>query len=150
MLNEQEYAVALNYTEAVVSMRKEEIHQISSGLIASYLGKTISVIFLKDLFSMESFDDMFEENALHRSYDDCPEGSKLEVMVVSYNNKYFGLVVDKLLQQKEIVEKTLSRPIDNLQLFSGATILGNGNVCLVLDVAAICNACFKEKFIQKV
>jgi two-component system chemotaxis sensor kinase CheA len=149
-LNQQEYAVALTYTEAVISIKKHDLHQVSSGLIAKYLDKTVSVIFLKDLFAMSSFSDLYEENVLHKSYAQCNSNSKLEVMVVSYNNKYFGLVVDKLLQQKEIVEKTLSRPIDTLDIFSGATILGNGNVCLVLDIAAIANACFKEKFIQKV
>ena len=150
MLNQQEYAVALTYTEAVVSVRKEDLHRVSSGLMTKYLGKTISVIFLKDLFSMNSLEDLYLDSALHTSYAECEEESKLEIMVVSYNNKYFGLVVDKLLQQKEIVEKTLARPIDALDLFSGATILGSGNVCLVLDVAAIANACFKERFIQKV
>ena len=150
MLSEQEYAIALTYTEAVVSIKRSDLHKVSSGLIAKYLGKTISVIFLKDLFAMTSFDDLYKENALHKSYAKCEENAKLEVMVVSYNNKYYGLVVDKLLQQKEIVEKTLSRPIDTLDLFSGATILGNGNVCLVLDVAAITKACFKDKFIQKI
>lgn len=149
-LNQQEYAIPLTYTEAVVSLKKNDLHKVSSGIIANYLGKTISVIFLKDLFSMNSFDELYQENALHKSYANCKAENKLEVMVVSYNNKYFGLVVDKLLQQKEIVEKTLSRPIDTLDLFSGATILGNGSVCLVLDIAAIANVCFKEKFIQKV
>jgi two-component system chemotaxis sensor kinase CheA len=65
--------------------------------------------------------------------------------VTSYQNKYVGFVVDKLLQQKEIVEKTLAPPIDHIDLISGATILGNGNVCLVLDIATIINQLFKEK-----
>ncbi len=150
MLDNQEYAVPLTYTEAVISLRRSELHRVSSGMIAKYLGKTISILHLKDLFILNGLDDMYMENALNNSYTEGEEDTKLEVMVVSYNNKYFGLVVDKLLQQKEIVEKTLSRPLDTLDLFSGATILGNGNVCLVLDVAAIAKTCFKEKFIQKV
>lgn len=149
-LNKQEYAIPLSYTEAVVSIKKHDLHKVSSGIIAKYLGKTLSVIFLKDLFAMRTLEDLYQEKALYKAYDEVKDESKLEVMVVSYNNKYFGLVVDKLLQQKEIVEKALFRPMDALDLFSGATILGNGNVCLVLDIAAIANACFKEKFIQKV
>ena len=149
-LNQQEYAVPLNYTEAVISLKKSDLHRVSSGIISKYLGKTISIIFLNDLFSMKSFDELYNENSLHKSFENFPTDKKLDVMVVSYNNKCFGLVVDKLLQQKEIVEKTLSRPIDTLDLFSGATILGTGTVCLVLDIAAISNACFKEKFIQKI
>lgn len=149
-LNQQEYAIPLTYTEAVVSLRKYDLHKVSSGIIANYLGKTISIIFLRDLFAMHSLEDLYKENGLYKSFSSCPDDGKLEVMVVSYNNKYFGLVVDKLLQQKEIVEKTLSKPIDTLDLFSGATILGNGSVCMVLDIASIANTCFKEKFIQRI
>jgi two-component system chemotaxis sensor kinase CheA len=149
ILNKQEYAVALAYTEAVVSIKKQDLHIVGSGLITKYLEKSISVIFLQDLFALKSFDELYNENIFHQAYSKWEENTKLELLIVSYNNKYFGLVVDKLLQQKEIVEKTLSKPIDTLELFSGATILGNGNICLVLDIAAIANACFKEKFIQK-
>jgi len=149
-LNEQEYAVALTYTEAVISIKKHELHKVSKGLIAKYLDHTISVVFLKDLFQMNNLEELYLEKQTFNSYAQCDEDSKLEVMVVSYNNKLFGLVVDKLLQQKEIVEKTLLKPIDTLDLFSGATVLGNGNVCLVLDVASISKACFKEKLIQKI
>ncbi len=150
LLDGQEYAVPLTYTEAVISLRKSELHRVSSGMIAKYLGKTISILHLQDLFVMNGLDDLYLENSIKTTYSNQDDDAKLEVMVVSYNNKLFGLVVDKLLQQKEIVEKTLSRPLDTLDLFSGATILGNGNVCLVLDVAAIAKACFKEKFIQKI
>jgi two-component system chemotaxis sensor kinase CheA len=55
-----------------------------------------------------------------------------------------GFVVDKLLQQKEIVEKQLGKPLDQVKMISGATILGNGNVCLVLDVPSILNLLFKS------
>ncbi|HSZ25324.1 MAG TPA: chemotaxis protein CheA [Cytophagaceae bacterium] len=150
LLNQQEYAVPLTYTEAVISIKKQDIHLVSSGLISKYLGKTISVIFLKDLFAMNTLEDMYKENLFHKSFFEWNDSEKLELMVVSYNNKLFGLVVDKLLQQKEIVEKALSKPIDTLELFSGATILGNGSICLVLDVATISKACFKDRFIQKV
>jgi two-component system, chemotaxis family, sensor kinase CheA len=148
-LSKQEYAIPLSYTEAVVSLYKKDLHKVSNGIITNYLGKNISVIFLEDLFAMRSFADASNGNQLDQAFINCADEKKLELMVVSYNNKHFGLVVDKLLQQKEIVEKTLSKPIDSLDLFSGATILGNGGVCLVLDIAAIANAFFKEKFIQK-
>ena len=51
----------------------------------------------------------------------------------------------KKIFNKEIVEKTLEEPLDHLDMISGATILGNGNICLVLDVANIINTIFKEK-----
>lgn len=139
----QEFAIALSYTEAVVSLRKNEIHKVSNGLISTYLDKTISVVFLDDLYQMENLNDVMKEGVFHRSFNELKDNRKLDVIIVSYNDRFLGLVVDKLLQQKEIVEKTLTRPLDTIKLFSGATILGNGNVCLVLDIVSIIGTLFK-------
>ncbi len=144
-MDNQEFAVPLSYTEAVISLRKKDIHKINRGLMASYLDKTISVVFINDLFKLDKIHQISENGHLHESFNKIknPE-HKMDVLVVSYNNKYVGFVVDKLLQQKEIVEKTLANPLDNVALFSGATILGNGNVCMVLDIASILKNLFKE------
>jgi two-component system, chemotaxis family, sensor kinase CheA len=148
-LESQEYAIALSYTEAVVSLQKKAIHKVSNGLVFNYLGKTISVLFLKDLFNSKGFVRLSTDKAFHESHDLIDEDQKLDVVIVSYGNKFIGLVVDKLLQQKEIVEKTLTNPVDNIPLVCGATILGNGNVCLVLDIPFMINTLFKEKMTQK-
>ena len=144
-LKKQTYAVALSYTEAVISLTKSDIHKISNGLMASYLGKTISVIFLNDLYEINGLSELVKEGSLHKTYDELEDNHKLDVLVASYDNKYVGFVVDKLLQQKEIVEKTLECPIDRLEIISGATILGNGEVCLVLDIANMIKTIYREK-----
>lgn len=144
-LSSQEYAIPLSYTEAVISLRKKNIHKVNTGLISTYLGHTISIIFLKDLFEMDKLKGIAQESAFHVSYDDLKNDQKLDVVIVSYANKMVGIVVDKLLQQKEIVEKTLSHPVDHIDLYSGATILGNGNICLVLNIATILSNLFREK-----
>lgn len=144
-LSKQEFAIPLSYTEAVISLRKKNIHKVNNGLVSSYLGHTISILFLKDLYDMNKMKGIAKENAFHTSYDNLNLDQKLDVVIVSYSNKMVGLIVDKLLQQKEIVEKTLSNPVDHIDLFSGATILGNGNICLVLDVATILGNLFREK-----
>jgi two-component system chemotaxis sensor kinase CheA len=144
-LGGQEFAIALTYTEAVVAIRKEEIHKINTGLISTYLGNTIAVIFLEDLFEMESMENIGDKGAFHRSFDKLETDWKLDMVIVSYNNRLMGIVVDKLTQQKEIVEKALPAPVDRVDLFSGATILGNGNMCLVLDVLGIISNLFREK-----
>lgn len=148
-LNQQEYAVPLTYTEAVVSLKKNQIHKMGKSLMSKYLGNTISIVFLQDLMKLNQLDDIGLTRNLHDTFDKIDTAEKLDVLVVSHGNKYVGIVVDKLLQQKEIVEKTLSKPIDNIELISGATILGNGNVCLVLDIARVINILFKEKIGQK-
>lgn len=144
-LNKQEFAIALNYTEAVISLHKSKIHKINTGLITTYLGKTISIVFLQDLFQLKNLKEVVKPGAFHTTFDLLQDDPKLDVVIVSYNNKMLGLVVDKLMQQKEIVEKTLPAPVDNVALFSGATILGNGNMCLVLDIVSILTHLFREK-----
>lgn len=143
-LMKQEFAIPLSYTEAVISLRKKDIHKVSSGLISNYLGNSISLVFLKDLFNAER-KPASNDNKHHTSFDNLNPDLKLDVVIVSYSGKKLGIVVDKLLQQKEIVEKALSNPVDHIDLFSGATILGNGNICLVLDIARILSNLFRER-----
>jgi len=150
LLGKQEFAFALSYTEAVISLYKYEIKIINSGLMAKYLDKTISVIFLHDLLAMKNLDDIHNEGAFHTTYHEIDDNKKLDVIVISYGNRLIGIVVDKLLQQKEIVEKTIAKPLDNVKILTGTTILGNGNVCLVVDAVAIAEILFKSSQKSKV
>ena len=141
--NQTEYAIPLAYTEAVVSLYQPDIHKVGRGLVATYLGKTISVVFLKDLFAQPEEVWTHQSGLLHRSVDALLPEEKLEVIVVAYGSRTVGFVVDKLLQQKEIVEKPLTKPVDQVRFISGVTILGNGHVCLVLHVPALINHIFR-------
>lgn len=145
MLDQQEFAVPLSYTEAVISLYKKDIHRITNGLMSTYLDHTLSIVFLQDLFNLDNMSDIEQMGALQKTFNTLDDDTKLDVLVVSYQDRYIGIVVDKLLQQQEIVEKTLVPPLESLSLFSGATILGNGNVCLVLDIAEILRSVFKEQ-----
>lgn len=138
-----EYAVPLTYTDAVIKVKKEEVHKIGDGLMTNYLENTISVVFLKDFLQCKNLSELAEVGALHRTFDALEDNRELDVIVVSYMGKLVGLVVDKLLQQKEILEKSLARPLDRVKLLSGTSILGNGNVCLIVDVGAITEMLFK-------
>ena len=137
-----EYAIPLVYTEAVVSLHRPDIHTVGKGLVATYLGKTIAIVFLKDLFALSEGELPTQAGRLDQRLDMHPEAS-LDVIVVSYGSRTVGFVVDKLLQQKEIVEKPLMKPVDQAHFISGVTILGNGNVCLVLHVPAIISFIFQ-------
>jgi two-component system, chemotaxis family, sensor kinase CheA len=140
----QPFAIALSNTEAVISYNRQQIHRTTSGLIADYLGKTIALFFLSDIFygkqngQIASGADTFETSS----------ETEFDVIIVSSSTSTVGFVVDRLLQQKEIVEKTLSEPLNHHPLFSGATILGTGDVCLVLNVPGILSGLWKERFIE--
>lgn len=133
-LNHEVYAIPLAYTESVISLYKQDIHKAGGGLVATHLGKNIAIVFLKDVFDQQVETVGYNSNILQASFDNIHPEAKLEIVVVSFNNRTVGFVVDKLLQQKEIVEKPLMRPVDKIKFIGGVTILGSGNVCLVLNV----------------
>ena len=68
---------------------------------------------------------------------DIEQTEKVEnliVVIIQKGDKKAGLVVDELIGQQEIVIKTLGKYLNNNKLLSGATILGDGEVALILDV----------------
>ncbi len=144
-IGQQEYAVALSYTKAVISLVKHDIHKISDGLMVNYLENTISVVFLRDILKAEKLSDLKEEGALHESYDALADDQEIDVIVISYMGKDMGVAVDRLLMQKEIIEKSLAKPIDKVKMISGTTILGNGKVCPIIDIVALIDLLYKAK-----
>jgi len=144
-IDDQEYAVPLVYTEAVASINKSEIHKIGNGLMTTFLNQTISLVFLKDLLDLPSLDHIHQKGSQQKTLITISEDTPLNMIVLSHAGKKTGIIVDKLLQQKEIIEKTLAKPLDGIKLLSGSTILGSGKVCPVLDVAAISELLYKSK-----
>lgn len=61
----------------------------------------------------------------------------LRVLVIRHGAARFGLVVDAIVNTEEIVVKPLPRYLKRMQCYSGVSILGNGQVSLILDVAGI-------------
>jgi two-component system, chemotaxis family, sensor kinase CheA len=138
------YAIPLSYTESVISMYKSEVKKASNELVAMHLGDTIHLVFLADLLAASQGLDKNEKtnfNAIH------PE-AKLEIVVVNIHGRRLGFIVDKLLQQKEIVEKPLRKPVDKLTYISGTTIMGNGHVCLVLNINNILSSMLINQYVK--
>ncbi len=140
-VGEQEYGIPLSFTEGVVSVKQNEIRKIGTNLTIEYQEKTIPLIYVEDLLATGDL-QKFLESAEGSSKK--TRGEFEEVIVVSYTGKLLGLVVDKLMHRQEILEKPLPHPLHQTKLLSGTTILGNGNVCPVLDVAAICDLIFQK------
>ncbi|MEM6297266.1 MAG: chemotaxis protein CheA [Bacteroidota bacterium] len=141
LLNGDEYAIPLSYTEAVVSVPKSDLHRVAGGLMFTYQNRPISVAFLDDIFATDSIEGLAHKNFQQRL--DTVDSQVLNMIIVTADDRLLGLVVDRLLQQKEIIEKPLVKPMENVPLFSGATILGNGNVCLILDTPNLIKTLFR-------
>lgn len=129
-VNDGYFALPLLQIDSVLALPKSGLHQVGNSFITNFKGENISLIFLNQfLYADDTPYEAFSPDTLTKEV--------LDVIVVSYNNRKIGLIVDKLLRQQEIVVKPLQTPVNQIDLFSGVTLLGTGNVCLLLDVAAL-------------
>lgn len=66
------------------------------------------------------------------------EGNEIvNIAVVQADNQFYGLIVDSVHDTADIVVKPLNRLLKSLQVYSGATVLGDGSVSLILDIQGI-------------
>lgn len=120
-LKDEIYAIPLSSITEITSITKESIRNIQGQDIILYRGKTIPMIKLHRLMELEFIDT--EEEYI--------------VVVVRKGEKQAALLVDNLIGQQEIVIKPLGKYLASIKYLSGATILGNGNVSLILDINSI-------------
>lgn len=118
-IREEKYAIALGSIQNIEDIPVKDIKYVEAKEVIHLRGMVIPLIRLDKMLDIEPMDE---------------EPESLTVVVVKKGDKYAGLVVDNLMGQQEIVIKSLGRYINNNKLISGATILGDGEVALILDV----------------
>ena len=69
--------------------------------------------------------------------ESAPAGEDVNIVVLQADDRHFGLVVDEIHDTQEIVVKPLQKQLKGIAAFSGATIMGDGQVALILDVLGI-------------
>ncbi len=93
-------------------------------------GKVLPLLHIHSLFNIE-------QNTAEEQAESMRDKQRANIVVVHYGNQEAGLVVDELLGELQAVIKPLGRMFEHLSGVSGATILGNGEVALILDVPAL-------------
>lgn len=124
------FGIPLIHTDQVVAMDIDDLHEVGNVLVADIKGETVTVVYLHELLNVHEADMRLGDKTRLK-------GMIQNIIVVTYNNRKLGLIVDKLYRQQDIVVKPLSKPLDSIDLYGGVTLLGTGKVCLVLDVPAI-------------
>ncbi|MDO7847360.1 chemotaxis protein CheA [Hymenobacter sp. M29] len=129
-VEERPYAVPLLHTDTVLSLHPGQISVVGGVLVTYFQEQSVPLVPLRQLLYDEG------DGPLPFATRDDITGPQ-QVLVVNYNNRRLGLVVDRFIRQQNIVIKPLSKPLDTIDLFGGVTLLGSGQVCLVLDVPAL-------------
>jgi two-component system chemotaxis sensor kinase CheA len=122
-VGEEYYIVPINNIIETLRPRPEEVHWIADGRsVINVRGEFIPLLFLCRLFGIEGSES---------------DPSKALVVLVESGNDTVGLVVDELVGQQQVVIKSLEENSDPIEGVSGATILGDGKVSLILDIAGL-------------
>ncbi len=143
-VSDHQYAVPLAYIDSVTYLEVKQIHQIADSLMVDFNEKSVPIVFLEGLLRVKSLSSIDQKMIGQNNLKDLKPEDQLNVVITSHSGRLLGLVVDKLVRQKEIIEKKLPKPLNNSVLLSGTTILGSGVVCPVLDVASIMDVLFQS------
>ncbi len=117
---EEAYVLPLESVVECVELPASERDNGGSQGVINLRGKTLPYLRLRHFFG-----------------DDCAGSGREQVVVVEHHAQRAGLVVDRLYGENQTVIRPLGKLFQGLAGVSGSTILGNGRVALILDVAAI-------------
>jgi len=121
----EKYAVPLSSIIETAVFKREQIMRAHQQDVIDFRGRIVPLVSLRNIF--------------HIPLQDDHEKSEISVVIVRKGDKMAGLVVDSFIGQQEIVLKSLGKYLVNVFAISGATILGNGQVALIID----CNTLIK-------
>lgn len=120
IIGDEKYAISLGSIVSIEDIPVTDIKYVEAREVINMRGTVIPIIRLNQLLDIAP-------------PEEAPES--LTIVIISKGEKQVGLVVDDLMGQQEIVIKSLGSFIDNsTKIISGATILGDGEVALILDV----------------
>jgi len=115
------YAIPIVSIDSTLNLPTSEIQIVQSREVVVIRGEIIPVVWLKEVFN--------------HPQEEKPDN--IHVVIVKAGNKKYGLVVDGLLGQDDIVIKSLGKLLKDVNEFSGAAILGDGSIALILEIANV-------------
>lgn len=121
-IGDEKYAIALGSIQTIEDILPSDVKLVQAKEVIQLRDLVIPLIRLNEILDIPSKKD--------------PEDN-LVVVVVKKGDKMAGLVVDELIGQQEIVIKSLGKYISRCKIISGATVLGDGEVALILDANAL-------------
>ncbi len=125
MVGEEKYAIQLSSIHKIANIPADDVKLVRNQEVVMYRNTVIPVVRLDKVLEVP------------KESGDAPRN--LTLVIVKKGERLTGLVVDKILGQQEIVQKSLGKFLSGIKLITSATILGDGNVALILDVNALAN-----------
>jgi two-component system chemotaxis sensor kinase CheA len=122
-LGSEKYAIPLSSIMETTIIKRSQIHNIHGNAMIEFRGAIIPVVSLAELVDSPDYDDKREE--------EC------EAIIIRKGDKWAAVLVDDFIGQSDIVLKPLGKYLSGYSVISGATILGDGQVALIIDPNAM-------------
>ena len=119
------FAIPLNAVSETLTISPENIKKVRGKDVIVLRENTIPLVSAAEIFGHESLDSFKKSE------------SDLSVVILKSGDRFIGLIVEELLNQQEIVIKSLGNYLQDTEYISGATIIGDGDVALIIDVRDI-------------
>lgn len=121
-IGNEKYAISLGSIQTIEDIPTDEVRLVQNREVINLRGSVIPLIRLHDILDIPEPEEKTDN---------------LVVVIVKKGDNRAGLVVDELIGQQEIVIKSMGKFIKKSKIISGATILGDGEVALILDANAL-------------
>jgi len=119
VIGSEKYAIPLNSIKEIIKITPDQIKNVQKQDVVLLRNTVIPIVKLGEILEVP---------------EDDKEKKNLTVVIVKKGEKLSGFLVDSLIGQQEIVIKSLGKLLSGIKSIAGATILGDGNVALILDV----------------
>src|SRR5690625_4243900 len=123
-LGDEKYAIPLSSILETAIIHKKDILNAHHKKVIHFRGRVVPLAFLNKIFSVPKKEEM-------------TPNEYYSIVIVKQGEKMTGLVVDSFIGQQEVVLKSLGNYLTNIFAISGATILGDGEVALIIDSNAL-------------
>ncbi|TFH41064.1 MAG: hypothetical protein E4G96_06285, partial [Chrysiogenales bacterium] len=124
------YAIPLSDVIETIKIAQSEITTIEGHEVINLRGEILSLLRLSHFIKLDS---------------ELGPDDKMPVVVVGFGNRKIGLIVDHLEGKQEIVIKSLEQNYKTVEGLAGASILGDGSICLILDISSMINRVIAEQ-----
>ncbi len=119
----EKYAIPLNVIRDITTIKADSIRNIHGQEVVLNRDSVLPIVRLNKVLEVENCS--------------CENEDELTIVVVKKGDKHAGFIVDRLIGQQEIVIKTLGKFLSGIRFIAGATILGDGQVALIVDTNAL-------------
>lgn len=120
-MEEEIYAFPLSEVFETIRIKKDQVNTLEGNEIINLRGEVLPIYRLNKILNLADKTDVLE----------------FPVVIVNYNSRKLGFIVDELIGKHETVIKTLEKNFKNVKGLTGASIMGDGTIILVLDISGL-------------